>query len=75
MFEISKIRLRRLKTLTVYGLAIYGAFSLIKGCENETFGHEISKMPTSKIEYITAQRTQDKAISLLETKLENIYVR
>lgn len=35
MFEITKIRIRRLSKLAVYGLALYGGICLFKGCSAE----------------------------------------
>ena len=77
MFEIAKIRARRLKTLVIYVLVIYGTINLVKGCQNGTFGYETNKTPATRIEYFLNQRNEeaDKPISLLETKLEDMYLK
>ena len=74
MFEITKIRARRLKKLAIYGLAIYGVISLVRGCENETFGYQINQKPASRVEY-SSSRQDIQSESVLETKLEDMYVR
>ena len=50
MFEITKIRARRIKKLVIYGLAIYGAVCLFKSCTAE--GAEINMYTPSALEKI-----------------------
>lgn len=79
MFEITKIRIKRLKNLVVYSLAIYGALTLLKGCENETEGYEIQNRSyvAGRIEYVVNQQENNgKTVpSLLEKQIKNIYMR
>lgn len=66
MFEITKIRIRRLSKLAVYGLAAYGVICLFKGCSAE--GAEI--VPEAKM-YQTYQTLEQKeGDSALEGMLE-----
>ena len=77
MFEITKIRLKRAKTITLYGLAIYGAMSLMRGCQDESMGYEMQKIRGNRIEYKVMQNdgAKEGESSLLESRIENIYMR
>ena len=81
MFEISKIRMRRLKNLIVYGLAVYGAITLLRGCGNEAQSYEIQDRPyaAGRIEYAVNQQSREAAAipepSLLELRADGMCMR
>ncbi len=81
MFGITKTRIRRLKNLTIYGLAIYEILNIVGSCSRATATHGIQKAPyaLTRIEYTTksqSRENKEKARpSFLERKIEDVYLR
>lgn len=46
MFEITKIRARRINRFVVYSLAIYGAICLFRGCDAEAMQIDSNRYQT-----------------------------
>jgi hypothetical protein len=68
------------KNVVVYGLAIYGAMTLLKGCGNEANSYQIHNInKTERIEFIIDQPSKsinEKAKPLLlERRIESVYLK